>query len=165
MDSHRPPQSLSDAIDDHLLRLRQMVDEHGWGIQVAQGSSQGTPAFVHTVGFGVTLDHPEIVIYGLPQHVAGGICNHVGQLIASGRGPTTDVRTPGLIPDYDVVLIEVTDPDGMDDLVVVGAMWPDLPIRAWQLVWPDVDGRFPWNPESDPDFAANQPIRGAAPRV
>jgi len=163
MDADDTPQSLSDVIQAHLAQLQNLIDEHGWAVHAVEGTSQGRPQFAHTVGFQDAFDHPEVVVYGLPERLSGRILNGLGELIRQGNAPRVETRTPDVISNYDVVFIPVTDPAADDDLIILGAMWEGRQNRAVQLVWPDSDGHFPWNPECDPATAQNQPVRGSAP--
>ena len=165
MNTEDTPPSLPNVIAEHLAQLQNLIDEHGWAVHAIEGAGEGGPPFAHTVGLSQTFDHPEVLVYGLPEQLAGKILNGVGQRINAGDPPPVGTRVPDVINHYDVVFIPMVDGPGTDDVIILDAMWEGRSERVVQLVWPDQHGRFPWDPECDPDIVRNQPVRGSAPML
>ncbi|WP_024794114.1 DUF4262 domain-containing protein [Tomitella biformata] len=142
--------------------LQDMLDKiakHGWAVQGVFGDAETEAApFAYTVGL-TAKRLPELVIYGLDVGLAGNIVNSAAtQMIERGEFAAGQ-EVGRLIKRFDMVAIEVLLPI---DLRVAAQIYGQ--VRAIQLVWPDKEGRFPW--QAGYGFPANvQPLMGVAPDV
>lgn len=142
--------------------LQDMLDKiakHGWAVQGVFGDAEIEAApFAYTAGL-TAQGLPELVIYGLDVGLAGNVLNSAAtQMIESGEFAAGQAVSR-LIRNFDMVAIEVLLP--VDLLAAVQIYGP---VRAIQLVWPDTEGRFPW--QTGYEFAAIiQPLMGVAPDV
>jgi hypothetical protein len=122
---------------------RGLIKRHGWaliGVFPAEGDT-GQP-FTYTVGLTEQF-LPELVVYGLDPNSAAAVLNTVaanmvdkGEIKAGDR--LADVLTDGRT-------LAVIDLDAADaaDLAMVHNIYGTL-LSARQVVWPDSDGKFPW---------------------
>ena len=125
------------------------VEDHGWHVVKVLEDDDG-PAFDYTVGLQHSFGHPELIVVGLPLEVAHAVLNVAGQLIRRG------VRySEG--PDFDDILenracVFRTMPESRYRDYLGWALWfyDGASFPALQLIWPDPQGRWPW----DPDVAA-----------
>ena len=138
---------------------RAVIKEHGWaviGVFPAAGDS-GQP-FSYTVGLTEQF-LPELVVYGLDAHSAGGLLNAVAaRMVEHGELAPGD-RVDGVL-DGDLRLA-VFDLDRADaaDLAMVHNIYGTL-LSARQVVWPDKSGKFPWEQW---DCAVPQKLSGEPP--
>jgi hypothetical protein len=82
-------------LDQEDAHIGEIVRRYGWFIQYVAGDSvcpapgcdcsgQDSVPFAYTVGlFG--MNHPELLILGVPQQTAGGVLNDLGAQIRAGR--------------------------------------------------------------------------------
>jgi hypothetical protein len=81
-------------LDQEDARRTAAIRRQGWTIQYVGGSlcsapgcecsSDDCPAFAYTIGlFG--LDHPELLIFGVPPDTASGVLNDLGERIRLGE--------------------------------------------------------------------------------
>lgn len=143
--------------EGYNARLREIIDTHGWAVQgvLPEADQPGVP-FGYTVGL-TAKDLPELVIYGLPPRTASAILNTAARrMTESGPfSPGDRISPPSDGPD--VAVIDVVD---TDVLTMIEHFYG--PSRALQLVWPDEQGRFPW--QNGYDIPADaQPLAGPAP--
>lgn len=117
--------------------LRRALDEHGWLVV------DGPDGAASTVGL-TTRGLPELVVLGLPAEVGGALLHDLAERLLHG----------------DLADVEVADGEPVDGLLdgrppVLLTVRQDLPspaagvfgtARLRQLVWPDRDGRMPWDP-------------------
>lgn len=101
----------------------------------------GFPSHAYTTGL-TSLGHPELIVYGLEPGIAGSILNTVGHRIALAGGKlTAGERLSGFIADdLDLMVIDAIT---TSDLRVARAVYGE--VTAWQLVWPDATGEYPWS--------------------
>ena len=145
--------------DDYEQSVFDNIRDHGWHC-TSVGSGDGHPAFSYSIGLFQTYDHPELVILGLSPELSNGILWEVAR--AAERGAPLDLSKPyiGLLEDVPCQFVEV--PKEIYGDYVFSARWyyqgDGFPL--FQIVWPDLDGLFPWSPGADDANFANQPVLG-----
>lgn len=116
------------------------------------------PEFAYTIGLHHTFVHPEIIVFGLRREVAHGVLNAVGKDVRAGRRFASGIVSDEIIAGYEVDFRPV--PKTAYEAHLGWAIWyydgADFP--ALQLVYPDRDGHFPWEPEAAQDFRTSQPV-------
>lgn len=145
-----------DRIDAYRQRIASLVAEHGHMIQGVMTD----PPFAYTAGLYRTHALPEIVVMGLAPQIAHTILNDVArQMKAGGLTPLGGV-------DFDEVfagaparfrLLGAREVD--EHLAIAAAVNGRDDFPAWQLIWPDPQGRFPGDPGCPPMTAALQDLR------
>jgi hypothetical protein len=133
------------------------VEEFGWAVIGIEEDELG-PAYAYSVGLWRGLLHPEIVVVGLVSEAAHQLINDVGDAIKAGKRFELGEEYDGLVPGYKVAFVEV-HPSNIGAYLGY-ACWfnrePDFP--AYQCVWPDREGRFPWDDGFDEQFRLKQPL-------
>lgn len=139
-------------IDQDDAHVTAIVRQYGWYIQYVfsctiKGSDEEGPPFAYTVGlFG--LNHPELLILGVPPEVAAGILNTLGDRIRAG-----EVLLPNFVVTFDdnawKIVPEVVPNPG--EILFVANSYYDRPpwasVPALQLSYDDREGHFPWEPQ------------------
>lgn len=154
----------------YLRRALTLVEQSGWGAQGVFPTEQDPASLTWTYTFGLSAlptRHPEIVVTGLPVPLAHRLLAEVAARAIDGA-PRGERLWPGRVDDVieglPAWLIPVTDVlDPRAPLTVATELaelagWPQ-PVSALQLVWPDPDGRFPWEGGED----LGQLLLGPAP--
>ena len=138
------------------------IDEFGVHI-VHVPDDEGAPGFSFTVGLWHTFEQPEVVVFGLPEDVAHDLLNAIADDAAEDKKFLPGTRHEGVLVGYPVRFFDVPK-DRYDDYLG-SAVWAyegsDFP--CVQLVWPDKQGRWPWEPGARDGFAASQPVLGRPP--
>lgn len=148
-----------DAFDEVLRRQGEHIDRVGWSVtMVAPTDDDPGVTFAYTVGL-TAHAFPELVIAGLPPAIAHALLNDL-----AGRVYDTAVRfghgqrIGDLVVGYDAVIV-----DGpATEMLYPGAAYARYGadrVRLQQVVWPDPQGRFPWQPGYDHD-GHPQPLIG-----
>ena len=147
-----PPEGL----DPHEARFVASIREHGW-FRTNVPAQGDEPGFSFTTGFWSSVQAPELIVFSLKSHTAHDVLWDVYRLIQQGMSPRVGERLSGIFENFDAVFLPVSKsvyPDyfGWSRWFYGGDDWPCL-----QLVWPDADGAFPWEPGSDGRFPTGQP--------
>jgi len=153
-----PRQRSYDEVDD---KVREDIRTHGWSdMSIFPVKEDGTVAFNYSVGFTVR-DHPEVMVMGLDYRTMHGILGTVYEQIKSGTRFIPDTYFNFVLNKHRVAFVEVTNivedteyPMSMSRRI----MGPD--VKGLQLVWPDENDRFPWDPEFNPKMRDLQPLQG-----
>jgi Domain of unknown function (DUF4262) len=154
--------------DDHLFdrceyldRLVAIMDRHGWATQCVLGGP-GRPPYAYTVGL-FQYGAPELVVHGLPFRAADGLLGTLGARLRDGARFRHGQVLDDLYPPARWALLDVADP-GRHLPEAQGFVEPAPPgersLRAWQVVYPDPEGRWPWDRGSR---VAHLPILGLIP--
>jgi hypothetical protein len=135
--------------DDYLNELRAKILRCGWAVQYVE--SNQVP-FAYTVG--LTRDRlPELLITGVSPRRAVRLLNSV----ARGTANPLTLGAQMTIPSGPLVeIVEVEQPDA-HLYMAVEIFGSDL--EAWQLVWSDRGGRWPWSSDFN-DGRGGQPVLG-----
>jgi hypothetical protein len=150
-------------LDQEDAHIGAIVRRYGWFIQYVGGDArctapgcdcrdQDSVPFAYTVGlFG--MNHPELLIFGVPQQTAAGVLNDLGAQIRAGKD-----LLPGELITFEgwphrVVPEEVPNPG---QIVFSANRFYQRPsefsVSVLQLSYDDKAGRFPW----EPGYAAPQ---------
>jgi hypothetical protein len=150
-----------DPIDAYLSEMRALVDEHGWAVQYVSGTAE-SPPYAYTVGL-AAAGSSELLVYGLPREVSHHLCTEAVARAESEGALEPHRDYDGILSGFPARFLPMAGAQEVDEFAVVRRLWRGLDFEAFQLVWPDRDGRFPWEADCDPDVVRAQPLRGAPP--
>jgi hypothetical protein len=134
---------MSMSMDEYLASVEDKIVRHGWAVQFV-GAGEGQPHFHYTVGL-TWKGLPEIITFGLPMEVGQTLLNDVGRMMVERQVPMlTGQPQGGILRGFDVYFVSVLDTT--EHLTVANRLCGGVfPVRALQMVWPDPQGRFPWD--------------------
>jgi len=143
---------------DRLERkLRADVKKYGWHV-LNVFSDEGGPGWSYSVGLYHTLRHAEIVIIGLPSGIAHQLINDAGSQVREGESFADGTLSTELLQGYSCTFRSV--PRSVHESYFGRAIdfydGQDFPVL--QLVYPDREGRWPWEEGVTADFRALQPV-------
>ncbi|MDD4866187.1 MAG: DUF4262 domain-containing protein [Mycobacterium sp.] len=137
---------MADPEQDVFVRQEEIIDRVGWavvGVCPTVNSPEETTPFAYTVGL-TAHGYPELVIAGLDPRTSQALLNDLanrvyGQAVRFTHGQ----HVSDLIAGCDAVIVEGP---------VIAELLPGMAyarygrnaVRLQQIVWPDKDGRFPW---------------------
>lgn len=116
------------------------------------------PAFSYSVGLFQTYQHPEIIMFGLPQESMQIIINNFAYEIESGTTYRPDELYGDILPDYDCIL-KMVPSEWYDDYVgQAQRFYQGSSFQLLQCVWPDLNHKFPWQPGFNANWRNRQPL-------
>lgn len=129
-------------LSDYERGLLDNVEEFGCMVLHVKEPNESRPSFSYTIGLSNTRNVPEIITCGLPVKAAQAALNYAADLQAKGVD-LTQGRHARVLGNVDVEFRPV-DPK-WSEILMLSAVWfngsTDFP--ALQLVFPDLEGRFP----------------------
>ena len=147
--------------DEYERSILDDIARVGWSLLAIEADEHG-PAFVYSIGMMHTLNHPEIIMFGLDHNLMAHIINDMGDQIRGGRR----FDEPGLFEDvlerFACKCVPVSEARHEDYLGY--AMWHRRHVgkigtlRAVQVLWPDKAGIFPDEPGCNPAIVKLQPL-------
>jgi hypothetical protein len=148
---------MADEVEQNIL---DDVERMGWSLICVREDARG-PSFVYSIGMMQTLNHPEIMMFGLDVDLMGSIINGMGFEIREGRRFDEEGLYEGLIEGFACGVAPV---DAAHHTTYLGyAMWHRRhlgkigTLRAVQCIWPDKLGLFPHEEGSHADAVGLQP--------
>lgn len=145
----------------YLDRLVAVMRRHGWATRCVLGGPD-RPPHAYTVGL-FEHDAPELIVFGLHHVAADDLLGRIAARARDGARFTHGQVLDDVYPGYRYMLLDVADtgehlPDAYDFIE------PGPPgehrLHAWQVVYPDRDGLWPWEAGSR---VAYLPLLGLIP--
>ena len=130
--------------DALIARIQDHIDRFGWSVTavVPTYDDPCTP-FAYTVGL-TEHAHPELVIAGLDPITSQALLNDVADRVVHRQARFDHGRRlHDLLAGYDAIIIGGVATDALHP-GAAHARYGSHRVRLQQIVWPDRDGRFPW---------------------
>lgn len=156
-------QPLPDPEDDDDRRILGHIAEHGWAVIGIEEGEEG-PGYSFSVGIHHTLGQPEVVVMGLRSDNARAFINDVGGRMRSGRRFAPGERTFDLAEAYPTDFIRVDPRYYREYFGYARWLYRRNTFPMIQIVWPDKNGLFPWEPGYDARFFGLQRVLGPTDR-
>ena len=126
--------------DDLVGRALAQIMAGRWAVTGVYSDETGPP-LTYTTGL---VEHglPELLIYGLEPEQAIPIVNRAAELVLADADALAQPYLDRVLrPPYRLALLPAVQ---TDELTVTRLLYgPD--VSAVQLIWPDTDGRYPWD--------------------
>lgn len=151
--------------DEYERRLVDNVRDHGVHILHIFDESGEKSEFSYTVGLWHTHRHPEILIYGLKKNLRHTLLNNLNCLIGNNRVFLDGMNAKDVIDGYTCFFQEIPKTHYREHL---GRCWwfyegSDFP--AVQMIWPSVQGIYPWDEDADDYLRWTEPILTQKPSL
>jgi hypothetical protein len=137
--------------DDALDQLRATVRAHLWATKCVEDDKH---PYAYTLGLH-ELGLPELLATGVTTERALALLDYFAQQVILDGAPVPGDR----IVLSDTAIIEAVQVDHPDAHMGLGVKLYGPELRAVQLVWTDMCGRWPWDPTFDFD-GMTQPVLG-----
>jgi hypothetical protein len=116
------------------------------------------PPWAYTVGLWHLFRQPEYAVVGLDVRTATAVLNAVGALARLGEAPVAGQPLGGVLGHGHSLVAKEVHPSWYGGLLsLIPRFYPLRAPPAHQLVWPEVDGRWPWDTGIDPVSRDRQP--------
>ena len=133
------PEEVTDPLEQRCLH-----DVAGHGRHVV--AVEGAPGFAYTVGLPHHLDHPELLMSGLPFELMQTVLEEVSRRVLEGF-----LLVPGQLVEGALARVPlVVDELAATDLLTWSRWFHRREVPAYQLVWPETSGDFRWDSPEQP---------------
>ncbi len=132
-------------------------------VHVPRNGSEG-PSYSYTVGLWESFQQPEVVVFGMPEDVAQDLLDTLADDASEGRVFQAGERHEGLLVGYPVRFFATPPAMTASHFDVLPWAYEGADVPVIQLVWPDKQGRWPWEADVRDGFAEAQPVPGREPQ-
>ena len=147
-----------DLSPDEKKVLKDVAEE---GVHVVHVPADGGDSgFSFTIGLWYHFEQPEVIVFGLPDEVAGELLNAITDAADEGKRFQHGEAHKGLFAGYEVRFLDVPDDQLSKYLGTAQWAYDGGGFRCVQLVWPDKDQRWPWQEGVREGFRESQPVLG-----
>ena len=151
--------------DDHSPAQRRLlaeVAEQGLHVVHVAGGN-GASAHSYSVGLWHHFAQPEVIVFGLDAAIANELLELVADEADAGRPCAAGSARADLLRGYPVRFLAVPPPLVARYLPLAHWAYSGADFQAVQFVWPDKQGRWPWQDDVRSGFAALQPLLDRLP--
>ena len=136
------------------------IREHGCSV-VSIPWEEKKPPYVFSIGLFANYGHPELILFGLRGESAHAIVNDIRDCVAAGhKFADGDMSDDILADSYKLCFWKVpfmAYPEYLGTAIWFYDKCP-IPFPCLQVIWQDVNRRFPWEAECLPDVKEDQPL-------
>ncbi len=158
---HRDPKKRDEA-NDYEKKFLRIIDEFGWHVtNVVPRKGEGGHAWAYSTGLFYHFQHPEIIIFNETTDLRHSMINAIGERIRNGEkfepGPGyADIIGNGFYVQFRPVHVShykdwVNSSNWFYD-------WDPASFPMLQCFYPDMNGKFPWEPECEQWAIDSQPL-------
>lgn len=145
--------------DDEAVarKVRADIEGVGWHV-VLVPPDERTAGWAHTIGLLERFDHPELIVFGPDLERIGPLVNAVAARVRAGTRLEPGTGLGDVLRGLPLAVRRVAERWIQPFLGNAAWHYRSLRVPALQIVWPDPDGRFPWDPACDPAWREEQPL-------
>ncbi|MGE8795972.1 DUF4262 domain-containing protein, partial [Leptospira terpstrae] len=110
------------------------------------------PCFSYSIGIQKVSNQSEIIITGLKFELTHSIINNYNNQIKLGKSFKTDTFYSGFLENFDVMFKNVNKIYFKEYFGWARWLYKGDNFNALQLIYPDVDGIWPWQENASTDF-------------
>ncbi|MDL4774775.1 DUF4262 domain-containing protein [Actinomadura xylanilytica] len=152
-----------DRLDNFQLRTIVHITQYGWSVVLVHPDGEG-PGWAYTIGLWHSHRSSELAMFGSDVYEMEEILNALGRQTAEGAPPEDGERREEAARGGAAAFRPVA-PRWYEALFGGAvAFYRRPPLPFLQVVWPNPDGLFPWQPGTDLPFRHSQPWLWLDPR-
>lgn len=143
-------------LDPRQKKCVQDIEE--FGCHIIQVSGEDHPNWSYSIGLHERFRHPEVIVCGLKQDVAGYVINEVKSWVANGAVLEIGKEYLGLLEGVNCQFGEVQR-EWIWHLMGWDVWFYDRrPFSAIQCIYPDHNGKWPWDEGFKREWLDKEPI-------
>ena len=134
-------------------------------VKVLENDNPRTPEWAYTVGLQHSYGHPEVLIIGLENEQTQILLGNINKRVRNqGRSFRHGTVRKDVIAGYDC-FFQLIDPARYGDWLAANRwFYGSDDFEAVQMLWPNVNGVYPWQSAADSYLRWDQPVLTALPK-
>lgn len=139
------------------------IDQHGWAVVNVEGDDS-QPTYSYSVGLTKAFNHPEVIAFGLAPDVLQQIVNTIGREVKGGRQFSENETSDLVLTGYTCAFRKVA-PAAESNYMPAVTEYYGHEVPALHCIWPDREGRFPWQRGTSAEYRKLQPMLAEGPEA
>jgi hypothetical protein len=136
-----------------------VLDVEQYGLHVVRILPEGgVPGWAYSIGLQDSYQHSEVVVFGLPGEVAHDLVNALAVRIREGERFEAGDEIGDLLKGVTCTFRTVRELWVAELMGWMRWYYGDTPVPVLQCIWPDLEQRYPWDGEFNPDWVGKQPL-------
>ena len=140
-----------------LNQTRNHIEKYGLSV-IKIESTEYLPSFAYSVGLKETLNHPEIICFGLNTQILHELINDVVEIIKEEGAINPDKEYKNVFEDSRAKFLPIDERNIEDYFGVAIKYYNSTEFKGVQLIWTDRNNKFPWEEGFEEEFKYMEPL-------
>ncbi|MEV8514766.1 DUF4262 domain-containing protein [Dactylosporangium sp. NPDC051484] len=119
------------------------VKKFGWSVQGVADYDEDEPDWAYTIGLWHSFRTPDLCMFGLDVEDMIAWLNDVAELVESGLRLQVNDVVPDVLDGF-ALHVRPVDESWHEGLFGQSLNFYDRPVPMLELIWPDKNGKLPW---------------------
>ena len=133
------------------------IEKYGCHVTSVFDPKEEDPNFTYTVGINKQENRPEVIILGLRSELSSWISNEYNRRVQEGEIFTEEGFYDGFLNGFEVCFKPVAKRFKEEFMLSCNWLYKGTDYPALQLIFPTVDGIWPWEANASESFKVLQP--------
>ncbi|MEM7421810.1 MAG: DUF4262 domain-containing protein [Pseudomonadota bacterium] len=139
------------------IKIMENISTYGCHVTSVFDPKEQDPNFTYTTGINRQESRPELIIVGLRSELSSLIANEYNRRIQEGEVLMEDGFYEGFLDGFEVCFKPVANRFKEEFMLSCNWLYEGTTYPALQLVYPTVDGIWPWEAKASDSFKLLQP--------
>jgi len=140
-----------------LIQTKDHIDKYGLSV-IKINATEYLPSFAYSVGLKESLNHPEIICFGLNGQLLHELINDVAKIISDEGKINTNKEYKNIFQNSRAKFLKIDKRNIEDYFGVAIKYFGTKEIEGFQLIWTDRNDKFPWENGFEEEFKFKQPL-------
>lgn len=140
-----------------LNQTKEHIEQYGLSV-IKIESTEYLPSFAYSVGLTETLNHAEIICFGLRTQILHQLINDVAEIIKEEGKLDPNKEYDNIFENSRAKFLPIDKRNIKDYFGVAIKYFGTNKINGLQLIWTDRNNRFPWEEGFEEEFKFMQPL-------
>lgn len=146
------------------LVVQKNIRDYGCHVYSVLAAEDGnSPSFSYSIGLEDSASVPDVIVLGENAQIGKSMIDAYQEFVLAGQRFEPSRLYSGFLGGGFEVYVEPVSPDAVADYMLGCVRWyGERPWRAAQIVYPSVQGVWPWEPRAPHWLIDGQPMLGRA---
>ncbi|WP_444945597.1 DUF4262 domain-containing protein [Microbulbifer sp. VTAC004] len=132
------------------------IEEYGCHVTSVFDPKEEDPSFTYSIGISQCTDAPEVIVLGLRSELSSWIVNEYNRRVTAGEKFEEGKFYEGFLDGFEVTFEAVAKKYREEFMLSCNWLYKGSSYNALQLIYPTVDGIWPWDNDASDSFKAIQ---------
>lgn len=145
-------------MDEYERNIHAHIEKHGCSVTSVFDAKGEEPPFSYSIGIATTTTAPELIVIGLNKDIGHWLINEYNRRVKAGESFVPGTLYSGFLEGHSIQFGVVARENRAHYMRSTYWLHGNADFDALQLIWPSVEGIWPWDPEASDWFRSQQPL-------